>query len=173
VGLGIGVIATYARPGDTVRFYEINPQVVEAASKHFGFLRSSRGTVEVVVDDARIALASERPQAFDILIVDAFSGDAIPVHLLTREAFELYFGHLKPDGVLAIHVTNRFLKLAPQVTAIAQTLGWKASVIRNQRDPERAIEGASWVIIRGRKQIAQSSRPVWTDQFSNLLGVIQ
>lgn len=173
VGLGIGVIATYARPGDVIRFYEINPQVVEVATRYFDFLRESRGTVEVVVGDARISLSGETPQGFDLLVVDAFSGDAIPVHLLTREAFELYVRHLKPEGALAVHVTNRYLRLSPQVIAIAESLGWKATVIRNPAEPERGIEAASWVIIQGRRQIATGPTKIWTDQYSNLLQVIQ
>src|SRR5690606_33296318 len=116
---GIGTIATYAEPGDRFRLYEINPQVEELARSHFTFLADCAGEASVILGDARISMERElsegTSQDFDTLFVDAFSGDSIPIHLLTREAFALYFEHLKPDGVLAIHITNIHLDLADPV----------------------------------------------------------
>src|SRR5207244_4450102 len=109
IGLGAGVLAVYGRPRDVYRFYEINPQVLEVAEKEFTFLKDSAAKVEFVAGDARLSLENEDAQGFDVLVVDAFSGDSIPVHLLTQEAAALYFRHLKPDGILVVHVTNVYL----------------------------------------------------------------
>ena len=120
IGLGTGTLAAYGRPGDYYCFYEINPLVVEVARNYFTFLSDSRAEVKIVLGDGRLSLDGEPPQEFDVLALDAFSGDAIPVHLLSREAFQLYFRHLKPEGVLALHVTNRSLDLPPVVQKTAQ-----------------------------------------------------
>ena len=121
IGLGTGTIAAYGRPGDIVRFYDINPAVEPIAQHYFSYLRNSPARVDVVIGDARVSLAGEPPQAFDVLAVDAFTGDAIPVHLLTSEALALYRRHLKPDvGIVAFHVSNHFLDLAPVVEQLAR-----------------------------------------------------
>ena len=96
IGLGVGTLAAYGRQGDRYKFYEINPLVVQLANQEFSFLRDSEAKIDIVLGDGRLSLEQEPPQGFDVLVVDAFSGDSIPVHLLTREAFELYFRHLKP-----------------------------------------------------------------------------
>src|SRR5262249_23747021 len=113
IGMGIGTIATYGAEGDVMRFYEINPQVVRFAEEGFTFLSDSHAKVEIVMGDARLSLEREPDETFDVLVVDAFSGDAIPVHLMTTQAMELYKRHLKPGGVIAMHVSNRFLNLVP------------------------------------------------------------
>ena len=106
IGLGTGTIASYGRAGDYYRIYEINPLVLEVARREFTYLLDCPAKVDVVLGDARLSLEREPSQQFDVLAVDAFSGDAIPVHLLTLETFRLYFRHLRPDGILAVHVSN-------------------------------------------------------------------
>src|SRR5258706_16000426 len=115
-------------------FYEINPLVRKLAETEFAFLRESEARIEIHMGDARLSLEREPPQAFDVLAVDAFSGDAIPVHLLTREAFELYFRHLRPGGVLAVHISNNYLDLQPVVVSAATELRKTAVVVINERD---------------------------------------
>ena len=120
IGLGAGIIATYCRPDDTIHFYEINPQVLHLAREYFYFLSECQATVDVALADGRLAVATEESGSLDLLVVDAFSSDAIPVHLLTREAFEIYLDRLAPDGILALHLTNRFLTLAPIAIRLAE-----------------------------------------------------
>ena len=115
IGLGAGTLATYARPIDKYTFYEINPAVLKIAETEFTFLKFCLAPKEIVMGDARLSMETGPSRQFDVLAVDAFSGDAIPVHLLTREANALYWRHLKPDGILAVHVSNRHLSLAPAV----------------------------------------------------------
>ena len=129
IGLGAGTIAAYGEPGDYIRFYEINPAVTEIATDengYFTYLRDSRARIEVVPGDARLSmereLANGNPQAFDVLVLDAFAGDAIPVHLLTIEAFAIYLRELNADGVIAIHVTNRYLDLRPVIRENSRSL---------------------------------------------------
>ena len=122
IGLGVGTLAAYGRPGDRFRFYEINPAVIGIASSYFRFLKESRAAIEVVPGDGRLALGREPAASFDVLILDAFSGDAIPVHLLTKEAFQEYFRRLRPDGVVAVHLTNKYLDLASVVEGAAGSL---------------------------------------------------
>src|SRR5213078_3014628 len=113
LGLGCGTLAAYGRTGDTFRIYEINPLVLQLASAEFSFLRDTPAKVETVLGDGRLSLEREPSQQFDVLVMDAFSGDSVPVHLITREAFEIYFRHLKPGGILAVNITNRYLNLEP------------------------------------------------------------
>ena len=166
VGLGVGTLAAYSRPGDEYRFYEINPAVVQVARQYFGFLSDSP---TVITADGRLALEREPAQSFDILILDAFSDDSIPVHLLTREAFDLYFRRLRPHGTMAIHLTNRYLDLFPVVSAGAAEFGHDAKLVRNPADPARHISAADWAIITeaAGPAPAHSARP-WTDGYSNL-----
>lgn len=191
VGLGVGTIATYAEEGDRFRVYEINPQVEELARSHFGYLAGCRGEEQVVLGDARISLERElaegNPQRFDALFVDAFSGDSIPVHLLTREAFDLYFKHLKPDGVLAIHVTNLHLDLADPVRNLAAA--FEREALRVDHSPDVTEDHAyysDWILVTrdpafikaledsGRVSMwdRPDPRPIhWTDAYSNLFEV--
>lgn len=183
IGLGTGTLATYAKPGDVYRFYEINPVVIDLANAEFRYLRESAADVEVVPADARLALEREEPQDFDVLVVDAFAGDSIPVHLLTAEAFDLYFRHIKPSGALAIHVTNKHLDLAPVVQKIAGKLEARALLIHNSRDDHNKIYASSWVIVTRNQglvsDIAYLSSPVrgevplWTDNYTNLLRILR
>src|SRR5258706_5887722 len=134
IGLGTGTIAAYGRKGDTYRFYDIDPHVVELAKSEFSYLADSEARIEVAVGDARLTLEREAPQGFDVLAVDAFSSDAIPVHLITRESLAVYLRHVKPDGIVAYHVSNRFLDLVPVVARIASENGVQAGVVSLEPD---------------------------------------
>ncbi|WP_374585249.1 spermidine synthase [Pseudoduganella sp.] len=183
IGLGAGSMAAYCRPGDVYRFYEINPLVNQFAERHFSFLRDCPARKEYALGDARLVLAAETPQQFDMLAVDAFSGDAVPVHLLTLEAFAIYLRHLKPDGVLAIHISNRYLDMAPIVKRAADSLQRPAYLAENKSDPARGITAATWVLLGPRARLgryaglkelppAPGVRP-WTDDYSSLLGIMK
>jgi hypothetical protein len=161
VGLGVGTLAAYGRTGDRFRFYEINPAVVDAASRHFRFLRESAAQTEVVTADGRLAIEREPRGSFDVLVLDAFADDSIPVHLLTREAFELYFDHLRGDGVVLVHMTNRYLDLAPVVQACASALGRRFLLIRSAADDARQIRAADWAVV-GRDQPLLATLAVWS-----------
>ena len=122
VGLGCGAMAAYVEPGRHWTFYEIDPNVVAVARNQFTYLKEARGTVDVVLGDARRKLAAEPDGTFGLIVLDAFTSDAIPVHLLTREAFALYARKLKPGGVIAVHLSNRYLDLPPLVARVAGSL---------------------------------------------------
>lgn len=190
IGLGVGTLVSYATPGDTVRLYEINPQIEDIARADFTFLADCEGDETVVLGDARITLeqelASGHSQQFDILFVDAFSGDSIPIHLLTREAFEVYLQHLKADGVLAVHITNLHLDLSNPVRTLAREFG--LDNIQIEHDPVSEWANYSrWIMITKNQKLlnaieaAGQSTPwespifreiLWTDDYCNLLEVI-
>ena len=190
IGLGVGTIATLSHEGDQFRFYEINPQVEEMAREHFTYLEKCDGDVEVVIGDARIMLEQElqrgEPQQFDTLFVDAFSGDSIPLHLMTKEAFALYFQHLKPDGVLVVHITNLHLDLSDPVRNLANEFGYTATRVEEYGEDEHTYY-SDWVLISKDEnflqRLSESDYPsewehelrtgiLWTDDYSNLLDVI-
>jgi len=185
IGLGAGTMAAYARPGDYYRFYDINPLVINLALKEFTFLSGAPQKVDVVQGDARLSLEREPDQKFDLLCLDAFSGDSIPVHLLTREAFVQYFRHLAPGGALAVHVTNKHLDLAPIVKLLATDQHAQSRLIINTDEDERQIYGADWVVVtRDDKldsRLAYLSSPIhgseklrlWTDDYSNLFSILK
>jgi hypothetical protein len=185
VGLGTGTLAAYARPGDEYRFYEINPAVVEVANTQFRYLRDCAGKVEIILDDGRLSLARETGRPFDILVLDAFSGDSIPTHLLTAEAFQLYFSRLQANGVLAVHVTNRYLDLGPVVRTLAENAGRDARLVQNAANPTAGVLDATWVLVTGNRELLPvfdraatpwPARPLprlWTDDYSNLFGVLR
>jgi len=186
IGLGVGTLAAYGRPGDHYKFYEINPLDAQLASQDFTFLRDSAAKIDVVLGDGRLSLEREEPQEFDVLVVDAFSGDSIPVHLLTREALELYFRHLKPGGVLAVHASNQYLDLAPVVAATALGLGKEAVRVENQADGQRGIYRAIWVLagdpqgFAGKAEsertgaiLASGGRHAWTDDYSSVFSALK
>ncbi len=183
IGLGAGTMAAYCRPGDVYRFYEINPLVLDFADQHFSFLRDCPASKGVALGDARLVLDAEAPQQFDVLAVDAFSGDSVPVHLLTTEAFNIYFRHLKPDGVLAIHISNRYLDMAPVVRRAADSFHRTAFLSQSASDAERGTTAATWVLIGQRDRLvayaglhelppAPDVRP-WTDDYSSLVGIMK
>jgi len=187
IGLGAGVLASYCRIGDTYRFYEINPQVVEIARSQFTFLADCHGKVDVLLGDARLTLESQSPQDYDLLVVDAFSGDAIPIHLITREAFLEYFRHLNPDGILAIHVSNKYLDLVPVVARIAENLGKQSIAVYDPAEAGTYVSESDWVLLTSKAEIfedrvfdadsveAAELKPrvrLWTDDFSNVLRIL-
>jgi SAM-dependent methyltransferase len=192
IGLGVGTLASYGRKGDRYTFYEINPLVIDLAKTQFDFVTQSAAQIDIIPGDARLSLERQSPQQFDVFLVDAFSGDAIPVHLLTREALELYFRHLKPQGVLAIHVSNRFLDLPPVVEAGARAVGARVVKVTSAEDQPSAIFQATWMLLDrpaqpggpaagdllppGKAlQSEEEERTVrtWTDDYSNLLEILK
>ena len=187
IGLGPGTIAAYAHKGDEFTFYEINPLVVLIAQRDFSFLRDSKAHISFELGDARLTLERQSPQHLDLLAVDAFSSDSIPVHLLTLEAFELYFRHLKPDGLLAVHVSNRYLYLEPVVAAAAEKLGKDAVLIESPGDRANEIFLARWVLLANRgvfeqlPGVEEAGEPatslarvkLWTDSYSSLFAVLK
>jgi SAM-dependent methyltransferase len=183
IGLGAGTLATYGRPGDQFKFYEINPLVVDMARREFTYLKDSAAKVETAVGDGRLLLAAEPPQQFDVLVVDAFSGDSIPVHLLTRESFELYYRHLKPGGLLALHVSNIYLNLQPVVRALAESTGRRSLAIVNPDNKSQGVSLASWALVgspadlerfasRHNPQLTSGRKQPWTDDFSTLIAAL-
>lgn len=189
IGLGTGTIAAYGRKGDTFRFYDINPAVVTIARRDFTYLSDSEATIEIALGDARLSLEREEPQLFDVLAVDAFSSDSIPVHLITYEAIEIYAKHVKEDGVIAFHVSNRFLDLAPVLQQIADKQGLNAAWIHEDRkDADGSSRTVSdWVLLSRNKAfllrdqildatfviLPQPGWRLWTDDFNNLLQVLR
>ncbi len=190
IGLGTGTIAAYGRRGDVYRFYDIDRHVIELATREFTYLADSKARIELALGDARLVLEREAPRSFDVLAVDAFSSDAIPVHLVTREALGTYLGHVKPDGIVAFHVSNRFLDLIPVVARVALENGAHAVLVSDDpdedEDPRRSR--SDWVLVsrapaalkraaivqRGAKQI--EDRPgwrTWTDDYSNLIQILK
>ena len=157
VGLGIGTLAAYGRAGDLFRFYEINPAVIQIASRYFHFLDGSPARMEVIPGDGRLALEKESASSFDVIVLDAFSDDSIPVHLMTKEAFELYFHLLRPDGVLAIHLTNRYLDLEPVVESLAASFRRGAIPIHSLADPAQHVLAADWAVVSNHAERIQST----------------
>jgi hypothetical protein len=187
IGLGAGTLASYGRSGDVYRIYEINPQVFELADSEFTFLRDSPARIERVLGDARLALERERPQGFDLLAVDAFSGDAVPVHLLTSEAMDVYLRHMKPEGIVAFHVTNRYLELAPVVARISESKGLHAMLVSDDAKASKWLNPTDWVLVArdpgvlASEPLRAAASPIgtpadarpWSDDFNNLLGVLK
>jgi hypothetical protein len=147
VGLGTGSLAAYAHAGDVYRFYEINPQVVHLATTVFTYLSDSPARVEVSMGDARLVLERELPQDYDLLVLDAFSSDTIPAHLLTREAMKTYLRHVHPDGMLAFHVSNKVLRLVPVVAALAADFRLSALVVDTGDEPKKYRQHANWMLL--------------------------
>ena len=187
IGLGAGTLAAYGKSGDSFRFYEINPLVLQIAANSFSYLRDTPAKIDVVTGDARLSLAAEPPQEFDVLAVDAFSGDAIPVHLLTKEAFSLYLHHLKPGGILAIHTSNTYLDLAPVVQLLANDAGYPARLITNGDDLRKLIDASDWVLVTRNTRFLDDletsvilepiSVPprlhIWTDDYNDLFQILR
>jgi spermidine synthase len=176
-------MAAYCRRGDVYRFYEINPLVEQFAREHFTYLRDCPARKEIAIGDARLVMEAEPSQQFDVLAVDAFSGDAVPVHLLTQEAFAIYFRELKPNGVLAVHVSNRYLDLVPVVKKAADTFKRVAYLSASGSDEARGLKASTWVLVGQREQLSRfaSLRELppaadvraWTDDYSSLLGIMK
>jgi hypothetical protein len=187
VGLGCGTLAAYGMPGDIMRIYEINPLVVEIAQHEFTYLRDTPARIELVLGDGRLSLERERDQRFDLLVIDAFSGDAIPVHLITHEAFRTYLRHLKPDGVLALNISNRYLDLAPVIERAASAFNKITTVYDYDPSGEDSLcSGCTWALAMdratrsrfpkrdgGRLLQAHVSFREWTDDFSNMQTILR
>jgi len=190
IGLGAGTIAALGQPGDTVHFFEINPAAVDFARRYFTFLSDSKATIEITLGDARLSLERElhdpaKHHTYDVLAIDAFSGDAIPVHLLTREAFALYRDALREDGVLAVHVSNHYLDLPPIVRGLAEEQGRQVALIETDDDESRALDSSTWMLVTSNAELLAAAEPyvqkpdpgarslVWTDAFSSLLQVLK
>lgn len=190
VGLGAGTIAALGEAGDAIDFFEINPAAETFARQYFTFLADSRAAVTVVTGDARLSIErglrdGSRLGAYDVIAVDAFSGDAIPVHLLTHEAFTVYLAALRAGGVLALHVSNRYLDLRPVVRGLARETGTEVLEIEGEDDGSRGIESTTWMLVTRSEAFAAGARPyaqaaregsraiVWTDAFSSLIPVLK
>ena len=187
IGLGTGTVAAYGNPGDTIRFYEINRAVENIASEYFTYLADSPAFIQVVRGDARVSLAAEPAQRYDVLVVDAFSGDAIPAHLMTVQALEIYRRHLAPGGIVAFHVSNRFLQLAPVVEQLAHDAGMQTVRVIDRRDPTRQAFASEWVLVTANVQflaeqaVARLRLPIvvpaglrlWTDDYSSLFPIMR
>jgi MFS family permease/SAM-dependent methyltransferase len=190
IGLGTGTIAAYGRPGDVYRFYEIDARVIEVAMREFTYLRDSKAKIELALGDARLTLEREPQRRFDVLAVDAFSSDAIPVHLITREALGVYLKHLAPDGIVAFHVSNRFLNLIPVVARLAWENDAHAVLVRDDPDEEEDAKRSrtDWVLVSRdaaalkRAEIVERNPEeiddktawrTWTDDYSNLIQILK
>jgi predicted O-methyltransferase YrrM len=185
LGLGVGTLVAYGRAGDVYRLYEIDPLVIELAQEKFTYLSDTPAKLEIVLGDGRLQLEREPSQQFDVLVMDAFSGDSVPVHLLTLEAFAIYFKHLKTDGVLAMNVTNAFLDLVPVLKRAADHYGKHIRLLEHPGDQDLAF-ASRWVLITGNKDFfdqtsLQAMREVdapkdfvaWRDDYSSLLAVLK
>jgi hypothetical protein len=190
IGLGVGTIAAYGRPGDVYRFYEIDSRVIQVALHEFTYLTDSKAKIELALGDARLALEREPPRNFDVLAVDAFSSDAIPVHLITREALGVYLGHVRRDGIVAFHVSNRFLDLVPVVARLAKEHGAHVVLVRDDPDEEEDYRRSrtDWLLVSRdaaaleRKEIVDRGAVApedrlewrtWTDDYSNLIQILK
>ncbi len=183
IGLGVGTLAAYGKAGDWMRFYEINPLVRPVAGHWFTYLKDSAAEVTFAEGDGRASLAKEPAQGFDVLVVDAFSGDAIPLHLLTVEAMREYRRHLGADGVMAFHVSNQYLRLAPEIAALAGAVGMEARLFESGEDQGKGEYRATWVLVSGvpgycdrmggEKIAAVAGVRAWTDDYSSLLPLVQ
>jgi len=194
LGLGVGTVAAYGKAGDVMRIYEINPQVVDIARNPFTYLALSKARVELAVGDARLVMEREAPQNFDILIMDAFSSDAVPVHLLTREAFEIYRRHLKPDGAIVVNISNRYLDLRPVVENAARRLGYEVITIDSDDGAGEDEDGgwwfyaASFMVLSRNKEFmsrealraaaspaapARADIPLWTDDYASMFKILK
>ncbi|MEY4941606.1 MAG: hypothetical protein RIQ93_3341 [Verrucomicrobiota bacterium] len=193
VGLGTGTLASYGRPGDYLRIYEINPAVEQLARTQFTYLERCPAKVEVVMGDARLSmeqeLAAGQAQRFDLLALDAFSSDAIPVHLLTKEAFEIYLRQLKPDGVLAVHVSNRYLNLTPVVANLAAHFNLEMATIAEDNTEDWWVYRTTWILVTRNKAFLEAEairdatespadttpamRGLWTDDHASLYEILK
>jgi SAM-dependent methyltransferase len=186
IGVGVGTLAAYGRPGDVFRFYELDPNVVRLAREHFSFLEDSPATIELALGDGRLSLEREPPQQFDVLVLDAFSSDAIPAHLLTLEAAASYARHVAPAGVLAFHVSNRYLELAPVVQRLAEALGLEAVQVFDWTPQGGHVRASEWIIVSGNRAVLGALRAggatrisvsgafrAWTDDFNDLFSVLR
>jgi hypothetical protein len=199
VGLGVGTLAAYGQADDYFRFYEIDPAVDRLAREWFSFLGDSDARWEVRLGDARLNLERDAPQRFDVLILDAFSSDAIPVHLLTTEAFDEYGRHLENDGVIAAHISNQYVDLTPVLYNLAERHGLHAlNVVANRGRPEQLVSHSNWMILTRNTEVLEGlityfrplretgevgvyvgdreryrTIPLWTDDYTNVFRIMK
>lgn len=195
LGLGIGTIAGFAKAGDYVRMYEINPEVIDIAKRYFHFLEDCPAQQDIVLGDARLQMERELAESggkghqFDVLCLDAFSGDAVPTHLLTTEAFELYKRHLKPDGIIVVNITNTYLDLYPVVSKLAETHGFQHTRMYYPSNPDLPIYRTYYCLVTNDNEFLSSNPPelvnmplafrkerdvpLWTDRYHNLFQILQ
>jgi SAM-dependent methyltransferase len=185
IGLGIGTLASYGRAGDQLRFYEINPDVIDFAERYFSYLKDCPANVAIVLGDARLVLEHEESQAFDVLVIDAFSGDAIPVHLLTKEAWQIYLRHLKPDGIIACHISNNHFDLLPVVNGFADEFHLALQFVSNGDNYERKTTSSKWCLLARDESTLQRAvdqkslekippkKIHWSDDWNNLMEVLR
>jgi hypothetical protein len=191
IGLGAGVIAAYGRPGDEFVFYEISPRVAEIAGSEFSFLKHTAARSTVVMGDGRLSLEREAPRAYDVLGIDAFSGDSIPMHLITREAMAIYVRHLGPDGVIVFQATNRFVDLVPVVARLAAEFGFAAVLVSDaptdSEGPEYWYSSTDQIIVTRNRALLEAplladdatpiedrpDLPTFTDAHHNLLRILK
>tara|TARA_R110002153_G_scaffold25502_6_gene80783 strand:- start:9385 stop:11466 length:2082 start_codon:yes stop_codon:yes gene_type:complete len=190
IGLGVGALAAYGQLGDHYTFYELNPLVADFANRYFSYLGSTEADVDVRLGDARVTLQNELDlgdnNAFDLLIIDAFSGDLIPTHLMTQEAFLLYQQHIKAQGVMALHISNRHLSLLPVIMNHSKSLNMQVMLFETPGDGYE--HDAQWVILTNNSLVTQSPKlmamqtPIakgqyqnvlWTDDYSSLLAILK
>jgi len=187
VGLGTGTVATYGHPGEQLTFFEVDQEMVDLASdpRYFSFVSDSAADIHMVVGDGRLEVAKQPDAAFDLLVLDAFSSDSIPMHLLTREAMAMYATKLAPGGVLLVHISNRLFDLEPVLAAAATDLGWDATLGRGDGSTPGST-GSIWVALtedagvtsdlRSRAQwrpVDLSRQVTWTDDYSSIFSVIK
>jgi hypothetical protein len=186
LGLGAGTMAAFGRANDEVRFYEINPRVPPLANAQFTFYPDCPSRKQIVMGDGRLSLEREPPNGFDLLMMDAFSGDSIPVHLITREAFQQYFKHLKPEGLIVIHISNKYLDLEPVLARVSEALNKPARVYETEDDESGNCFGTTYVLFAnhetrfqqpslstGRAIHARDKVAVWTDDYSNMFRILK
>ncbi len=189
LGLGAGTMAAFGEKGDYLSFYEINPLVPVLAEKEFTYLPDARQRgvdLHVKLGDGRLTLEREAPLNYDVLMMDAFSGDSIPVHLMTREAFEVYFRHLRPDGIVVMHISNKYLNLEPVLERVTASMGKAAWVLEADDSEDETCYGTTYVLVAHSPETFQNSafrgghtpKPkagveVWTDRYSNLFRILK
>lgn len=188
IGLGAGTLTAYAGQGDYIRYYELDPADVEIAQKYFTYLSDSQAEKDIVIGDARVSLEREPSQNFDVLVIDAFSGDSIPTHLLTQEAMGVYLRHLRSNGVVAFHITNAHLNLQPVVAALVSSFKLSAILIESGMDLSQDIYPASWAMVSADQNVLNAPELVqarsssawqqdtvrdWTDDYSNLFNILK
>ncbi|MGD1029872.1 MAG: fused MFS/spermidine synthase [Opitutaceae bacterium] len=193
VGLGTGTVAAYGEKGAAIRIYEINPQVLRLATSRFNYITQTPAKVDVVMGDARLSMERElergESQQFDLLVLDAFNSDAIPVHLLTREAFATYLKHMRPDGIIAIDISNRYLDLQPVVESLAKNFGLQAVTISDDDEPNWWDYDTTWMLVATRDRFDQTRAlldaadqparrpkpppPLWTDDYTSLFKILR
>lgn len=187
IGLGAGTLAAYGRPGDHIRFYEINPADIPIAQNLFTYIRDCGAQVKIVPGDARVSLSRESPQRFDVLVVDAFTGDAIPLHLLTKEALALYRRHLAPGGIIAFHISNQYVDLEAPIAKLASAAGMQARHVNSLSSDARGEFVANWILVTDNaafflqpELVEHAFYPeenprlrLWTDDYSALLPVLR